>query len=159
MGSADSEEEGKEIDAEIEDLIAPTYEETAVDSERRDELHRIWLQQQDAAATENLCQRLRAQNSRDDSALLVDEQDRELLDLDHSDESMANEPPPRGTKKRIKELRQLSLQMFNDDDDIYLSSGDEEEDIVQVHKVLHDRTVSCFFASAGLTSQTCQNFC
>lgn len=104
------------------------------------------------------CQRPRAQNNRDDSALHVDEEDRELLDLDHSDESMANEPPPRGTKKRIKELRQLSLQMFNDDDDIYLSSGDEE-DMVQVHKVLHDRTVSCFFASAGLTSQTCQNFC
>ncbi|KAG6437986.1 hypothetical protein SASPL_102917 [Salvia splendens] len=55
------ENEGDDIDdlEELNAMIATEYEERLTDKERRNELHQKWLEQQDAAGTDNLIQRLK----------------------------------------------------------------------------------------------------
>ncbi|KAJ7966738.1 DNA ligase-like protein [Quillaja saponaria] len=44
---------------ELNDMIAIEYEEKPIDSERRNHLHQQWLEQQDAAGTDNLLEKLK----------------------------------------------------------------------------------------------------
>ncbi|KAF9609416.1 hypothetical protein IFM89_016216, partial [Coptis chinensis] len=53
------EDEENEESEEFNDLIVSGYKEKPMDNAKRDQLHQMWLEQQDAAATDNVLQRLK----------------------------------------------------------------------------------------------------
>ncbi|XP_010254905.1 PREDICTED: uncharacterized protein LOC104595738 [Nelumbo nucifera] len=117
----DEENEGVE---ELHDLIVTGYKENPIDSERRDELHQKWLEQQDAAATDNVLQRLKFGRKQRDTVMLEDEEEREFGEgsIDEFEDDML---PTNITRINTKKVKQMIPWMFTDKDDV-LSSDDEE---------------------------------
>ncbi|KAL8141164.1 hypothetical protein V2J09_007185 [Rumex salicifolius] len=118
--------EGESDAEEVAELIATNYSEKPVDNERRNELHQMWLAQQDEAGTENLLQRLKCKVKQKESAELDEDDDDQSTD--EMDVEFGNEEdlPTNATRLNTKQLRKLIPQMFTDKDDDYISSDDEE---------------------------------
>lgn len=137
------EDEENEENEDLDDLIATGYKEMPIDSEKRDELHQKWLEQQDAAATENVLQRLKCGQKQTELTLLQEEEDDEFSQ--HSmDEPMDDLHPTHVAKNNSRKVKQMIAQMYTDKDDVFLSSDDEETEKRLVRHRLLEQTVSAF---------------
>ncbi|XP_042018321.1 claspin-like [Salvia splendens] len=128
------ENEGDDNDdlEELNAMIATGYEERLTDKERRNELHQKWLEQQDAAGTDNLIQRLKCGPVVRDNLLLDDEP--ETDEDDEKDEEIDDEAEEGSFQKEssrvnIKMAKQIILKLYPDKEDAYVSDGDEDEDM------------------------------
>lgn len=135
------EEEDMEDSEELNDMIATEYEERPIDFDRRNELHQTWLEQQDAAGTDNLLQRLKVSSEPKDTILLGEEQEDSEYEEDCSDEDAA---PRNSARMNTKKAKQIITQMFLDKDDSFLSDEDEEIEMRHVKQHLLVRAVSLF---------------
>ncbi|KAG8654671.1 midasin isoform X2 [Manihot esculenta] len=125
----DNEEDEDGMDAEeINDIIATGYEEKPIDNEMRNQLHQKWLEQQDAAGTENLLQRLKCSSKQKEMNLIEEREDEES---EEAEEEFLDDPaeylvPRNAVRMNLKKAKEMIPQMFTDKDDIYVSSDDEE---------------------------------
>lgn len=113
-------------------MIATGYEERLTDKERRNELHQKWLEQQDAAGTDNLIQRLKCGPVVRDTLLSDDEP--ETDEDDEKDEEIDDEAEEGSFQKEsgrvnIKMAKQIILKLYPDKEDAYVSDGDEDDDM------------------------------
>ncbi|KAJ4883815.1 Uncharacterized protein Rs2_33908 [Raphanus sativus] len=136
----DDDEDEDEEDDDLRDMIASQFKEDPNDKYKRNELHQKWLEQQDAAGTEKLLHKLKRGLEQDKTSLFEDEDD------DAGDEQMAEdaddvevskpeasedeneEDPSHATsmRMRIKKIKEMIPLMFTDENDVYVSSDDEE---------------------------------
>ncbi|KAL5558073.1 hypothetical protein UlMin_034284 [Ulmus minor] len=125
----DNDEEEDEDLEELNDMIATGYEENPIDSERRNELHQKWLEQQDAAGTDHLMQKLNHGSKFRDTTLL-EEQDVSIEEDEESGDEAAEDfaPSTDVVRMNLRKVKQMIPQMFTDNNDEYLSSDDEETD-------------------------------
>lgn len=139
----DNEEDEDNMDSdELNDMIATGYKEKPIDNEMRNQLHQKWLEQQDAAGTENLLQRLKFGSKMRETTLLeekgeVDEEDEE----EFLDEAAEDITPKNLVRMNLKKAKEMIPQMFTDKDDVYLSSDDEEAE-KRLAQQLSDKAVS-----------------
>ncbi|CAA7042674.1 unnamed protein product [Microthlaspi erraticum] len=139
----EEEDEDEEDDDDLVDMIVSQFKEDPADKDRRDELHQKWLEQQDAAGTEKLLQKLKHGLQQEETSLSEDEDDNaddeeragdggddeevqkpiasEDEDEDEEDPSHAN-----SMRMNIKKIKEMIPLMFTDEDDVYVSSDDEE---------------------------------
>lgn len=151
------EDDGFEDSEELNDMIATGYEEQPIDNDKRNELHQKWLEQQDAAGTDNLLQRLNyGSKFRDEN--LLDEEEGEG-DGDGNEEERSNEAEDEAPRKlariNYRKAKEMIAQTFFDKkDDAYLSD-DEETKKRQTEKQLRllDK-VSVSWHSIGLNRRT-----
>ncbi|KAK6939444.1 hypothetical protein RJ641_028975 [Dillenia turbinata] len=119
---------------EFNDLIATTYEEKPVDTEKRNELHQKWLEQQDAAGTDNLLWRLNCNSKLRDTILLDQEEEIDIDEEEDNDDEEFDDPTPddavpvNAARANLKKVKQMIPQMFTDKDDEFVSSDDEENE-------------------------------
>ncbi|OVA04535.1 hypothetical protein BVC80_1715g53 [Macleaya cordata] len=126
----DEDEEENEASEEFKDLIVTGYKEKPIDNEKRDQLHQMWLQQQDAAATDNVLQRLKCGlKQKEPSILEEDEEDEEdeELDDDSLDEVVDHLSAKNLVRINAKKVKQMIPHMFTDKDDTFLSDDEETE--------------------------------
>lgn len=136
----DDDEDEDEEDDDLRDMIASQFKEDPNDKYKRNGLHQKWLEQQDAAGTEKLLHKLKRGLEQDKTSLFEDEDD------DAGDEQMAEdaddvevskpeasedeneEDPSHATsmRMRIKKIKEMIPLMFTDENDVYVSSDDEE---------------------------------
>lgn len=139
------EDEENEDSDELNDLIVTGYEENAIDSERRNELHQKWLEQQDAAGTDNLMQRLKCgPKGRDTTLLCVEDESDEDEDESSDDEEDIDIVPTKTARINTKKAKQMITQMFADNEDTFLSSDDEETEKMLTKQRLLDKVVSVY---------------
>ncbi|XP_078180748.1 DNA ligase-like protein [Carex rostrata] len=139
-GEEGSESDGSDENEVMKDLIATGYKESKRDHERRNELHLMWLEQQDAVKTDNVLQRLKYSNLHKED--LMDEVEEEDGEGEGSgdDTMLSDSGAGAGGLKNI--LRQNSekvkqMMMFNDDHDVYVPSDeDENEDHMLCQRIL-----------------------
>ncbi|RWR72349.1 glutamic acid-rich protein [Cinnamomum micranthum f. kanehirae] len=137
------EDEDNEENEELDDLIVTGYKEMPIDSEKRDELHQKWLEQQDAAATENVLQRLKCGRKQTDLTLLQEEDDEDHddeFDQHSMDEAMDDLHPTTVAKINSRKVKLMIAQMFTDEDDVFLSSDDEETEQRLVRQRILEQT-------------------
>ncbi|CAN4084961.1 unnamed protein product [Withania somnifera] len=112
--------------AELHDIIATDYKENPIDNEKRNELHQRWLEQQDAAGTENLLQRLKCGVEQKETMLVDDEVEYQECEEEVNDVTDMDAVPKSSTRLNSKKAKKIILQMFMDKDDVFLSDEDEE---------------------------------
>ncbi|ESQ27632.1 hypothetical protein EUTSA_v10019843mg, partial [Eutrema salsugineum] len=136
----DEDEDEDEEDDDLRDMIVSQFKEDPTDKDRRNELHQKWLEQQDAAGTEKLLQKLKRGLQQDETSLSADEDhdaDDEERDEDADDEEVQkpegnedeDEDDPchaNSMRMNIKKIKEMIPLMFTDEDDVYVSSDDEE---------------------------------
>ncbi|WOG90658.1 hypothetical protein DCAR_0309902 [Daucus carota subsp. sativus] len=119
------EDDANEDFGELNDLIVTGYEEKSIDKERRNELHQKWLEQQDAAGTDNLMQRLGCGPKVKENTLFDVE-----VESDEDDEGSSDEEedigPAKTARINARKAKQMIPQMFADKEDPFVSSDDEE---------------------------------
>ncbi|KAF6149752.1 hypothetical protein GIB67_017485 [Kingdonia uniflora] len=124
----EDEENGE--DEEFNDLIVTGYKEKPIDNERRDKLHQKWLEQQDAAATDNVLQRLKCGGSDRDPTVFEVGEENEEFGYDSLDESVDDLFPI--ARIKTKKLKEMIPRLFTDNDDPILSDDEEtEKDLVR----------------------------
>nr|GMC52289.1 protein IWS1 homolog isoform X1 [Ipomoea batatas] len=122
---SENEDEDIEDSEELKDIIATNYEERPMDNERRNELHRKWLEQQDADGTENLLKKLKFNSKHRETTLLDDEQvDSECEEF--NDDAGEEAQPKNPVQVNKRKAKQIITQMFIDKDDVFLSDDEEE---------------------------------
>ncbi|XVE94736.1 hypothetical protein REPUB_Repub02eG0035000 [Reevesia pubescens] len=136
------EDEDSEDLEELRDMIATGYEEKQSDIERRMELHQKFLDQQDAAKTEQLLQKwgpkhrettlLDEKGFEDDDEYVEDEDEDDFLET-------TEDLPPVNLRMHIKMIKEMIPQMFTDKDDMYISSDDEEAEKKLVEQCLSEK--------------------
>ncbi|XP_068655267.1 uncharacterized protein [Aristolochia californica] len=95
---------------------------------KRDELHQKWLQQRDAAETENILRRFKCGvKQKTEESFLNDEEEYELCDVGPLEEEMQDVLPTSGTRIKKRELKQMISNMFADCEDPFLSDEEENE--------------------------------
>ncbi|EYU45134.1 hypothetical protein MIMGU_mgv1a001679mg [Erythranthe guttata] len=122
-------EETEDIDdfEELNDMIATGYEERPDDKDRRNELHQKWLEQQDAAGTDNLMQRLKRGLGIRESFLPDKEPETDEEDEEFDDEAKEEDSLPQNSGRvNIKKAKQIILQLFSEKEDAYLSDDDDD---------------------------------
>ncbi|XP_065848244.1 uncharacterized protein [Euphorbia lathyris] len=133
----DNEEDEDDImdSEELNDMIATACEEKPVDNEKRNQLHQKWLEQQDAAGTENLLQRLKCGSKQKETAFMEEQEDEESEEREDEesgeefDNDLAEGLAPRNiVRMNLKKAKEMIPLMFTDKDDVYVSSDDEETD-------------------------------
>ncbi|XP_009769145.1 uncharacterized protein LOC107792113 isoform X2 [Nicotiana tabacum] len=122
----DEEDEDIDDSAELHDIIATDYKENPVDKEKRNELHQKWLEQQDAAGTENLLQRLKCGVEQKETMLVDDELESDECDEEVNNVTDTDAIPKSSARLNSKKAKQIIMQMFVDKDEVYLSDEDEE---------------------------------
>lgn len=137
----DEEDDASDENEVFDDLIATDFEEAPIDHEKHYQLHQKWLEQQDAAATDNVLQRLKCGKYQKEPSVL-DEEDDEELGEDSEDEA-SYDLPPNVVRNGSKKAKQMIAQMFTDDHDVYVPSDDEEMEQTLIHQRLLKQTVSC----------------
>ncbi|MCL7037390.1 hypothetical protein MKW94_012018 [Papaver nudicaule] len=139
----DEDEEEDELNEELKDLIAYGYEEKPVDNEKRDQLHQMWLQQQDAAETDNVLQRLRCGANQKGPSMLEEEEeeDEEEEDDEPGDDLVDHQSSKNIVRMISKKAKQMIPEMFTNKDDTFLSSDDEETDQKIVRQRLLEKAV------------------
>lgn len=142
------EEEDMEDSEELNDIIATDFTEKPVDYDRRNELHQMWLEQQDAAGTDNLLQKLKIGSKPDEDIFLGAEQE---VDEDEEDYNHEDVEPKNSARMNSKRAKELITKMFVDKDDSFLSDEDEEIEKIRVKQQLLIRAVSLFFIVLSLT--------
>ncbi|KAJ0966314.1 hypothetical protein J5N97_027452 [Dioscorea zingiberensis] len=121
----------------LNDLIATGYDEAPIDNEKRNQLHQKWLEQQDANETDNVLQRLKCGQIHREPSILDDEEDNVSTDgEDSTDEESEDQIPANMVHKNSKKAKQMMAQMFTDENDIYVSSDDEEIERTLIRKHL-----------------------
>ncbi|KAL6893848.1 hypothetical protein ACP4OV_007946 [Aristida adscensionis] len=118
------EDDGSDENEVFNDLIAAGYEEKDVDHKKRNELHQKWLQQQDAAETNNVMQRLKF-GHQEQKELLDEDEDIEDCE-DESENEVSHDLTPNIVKQNSEKAKQMIAKMFTDDNDTYEHSDDEE---------------------------------
>ncbi|KAG2545034.1 hypothetical protein PVAP13_9KG401365 [Panicum virgatum] len=123
----DEEDDGSDENEVFNDLIAAGYEEKEIHHEKRNELHQKWLQQQDAAETNNVMQRLKFGHQEQKESVHEDE-DEDIEDCEvESDKEMSYDLTPANVVRQNSEkAKQMIAKMFTDDNDTYEHSDDEE---------------------------------
>ncbi|KAL0916859.1 hypothetical protein M5K25_014405 [Dendrobium thyrsiflorum] len=120
---------------ELDDLIATGYEEAPMDQEKRNELHQKWLEQQDAAETDNVIQRLKSgrQGLGKPAALIHGDHDNhDESDNDDDEDNVSDDEakyknhPIDTSRQSLKKAKQMISHMFTDANDVYIPSDDEE---------------------------------
>ncbi|KAL0314717.1 UNVERIFIED_CONTAM: hypothetical protein Sangu_2316100 [Sesamum angustifolium] len=138
------EDENIEDLEELNDIIATEYEERPTDNERRNELHQKWLEQQDAAGTDHLMQRLKCGSVLKDTFLSDKEPETDEDDDgdEFDDEAKEDSLPQYSARVNTKKAKQIILQLLPDKEDAYLSDddGDTQRRLAQC---LLMRKVSC----------------
>lgn len=125
-------------------MIVSQFKEDPTDKDRRNELHQKWLEQQDAAGTEKLLQKLKRGLQQDETSLSEDEDEDDVADDEErsedaddeevqkpggsEDEDDEEEDPTHANSMRMtmKKIKEMIPLMFTDEDDVYVSSDDEE---------------------------------
>ncbi|KAL4559449.1 hypothetical protein LXL04_031587 [Taraxacum kok-saghyz] len=142
----DEDDDNDDDDDDMEDLremIATGYKEKPIDKETRDELHQKWLEEKDAAGTDDLLRRLNVASKLTEGSLLDhddegedDVQVNDHDDVDDDDDDVEKRPRiPRLDSKKAKEM---IAQMFLEKDEGYISSDDEEtEKILAKERLLN----------------------
>lgn len=156
----DSEEDEEDGDAaELNDMIATGYEERPMDSERRNELHQKWLEQQDASGTEKLMQKLKFGSKLKETTLLEEkdadgEKDADIEEYADGEEDANGEEDADGEEDEyggedtnavqmsLRQIKQMIPLMFTDNDDAYLSSDDDETEKRLAKQCLSEKAVS-----------------
>lgn len=105
-------------------MIATEYEERPIDNERRNELHQKWLEQQDAAGTDNLMQRLKCGSVLRKAFSSDKEPETDEDDEEFDDEAEEESLPQNPARVNIRKAKQIILQLFPDKEDTYLSDDD-----------------------------------
>ncbi|KAK9165578.1 hypothetical protein Scep_000769 [Stephania cephalantha] len=124
----DNDEDEENGDSEeFNDLIVSGYKEKPIDNEKRDELHQKWLEQQDAAATENVLQRIKCGLKQGEGMAFEEEDENEESDEDSIDGATADPLPKSSARLNSKKVKQMIPQMFNDKDDGFVSDDEEAE--------------------------------
>lgn len=143
----DNSEEDENED--LKDLVATAEEEQPVDQWKRDELHRKWLEEQDAAETGDILQRLGcgwrqkavrkpALLGEDDDVAFDDDED-DIVECDDKlgHHNLVSEESEHGDDDYNMEAQPLKSTV--DEDDVYESSDDEElEERLMRQRVLED---------------------
>ncbi|KAI0504885.1 hypothetical protein KFK09_015839 [Dendrobium nobile] len=119
---------------ELDDLIATGYKEAPMDQEKRNELHQKWLEQQDAAETDNVIQRLKSGRQGLGKPALIhgDHDNHDASDNDDDednnsdDEAKYKNHPIDTSRQSLKKAKQMISHMFTDANDVYIPSDDEE---------------------------------
>ncbi|XP_030447748.1 uncharacterized protein LOC115670591 isoform X1 [Syzygium oleosum] len=125
----DNEEEDIEDAEELNEMIAVDYKEKPIDNERRNQLHQEWLEQQDAAGTENLMQRLNCGLKQRDTSLLDLEDEKDVEgeeDEEFGDDDAEDLAPANTARTNLRKAKQMIPEVFTDKEDAYMSSDDEE---------------------------------
>ncbi|KAL0325723.1 UNVERIFIED_CONTAM: hypothetical protein Sradi_5141600 [Sesamum radiatum] len=129
------EDENIEDLEELNDIIATEYEERPTDNERRNELHQKWLEQQDAAGTDHLMQRLKRGSVLKDTFLSDKEPETDEDDDgdEFDDEAKEDSLPQYSARVNTKKAKQIILQLLPDKEDAYLSDddGDTQRQLAQ----------------------------
>ena len=143
----EGEEDNDDDIEELNDMIATQYDEKPNDKEKRDQLHQLWLQQQDTAGVDNLLQKLNCGSKLKETPLIEDEENREIEsdDDDEDDEAEEYVAPAESLKATLKKMKQMIPQMFSDKDDKYVSSDDEETEEKLARQCLYHKIVSSHF--------------
>nr|XP_023903976.1 mitotic apparatus protein p62-like [Quercus suber] len=143
------EDEDNEDLEELKDMIATGYEEKPVDNEKRNQLHQKWLEQQDAAGTENLLQKFNCGSKLKETTLLEEEEDEEGDEYkeDFGGEAAEDSNPTNVARMNLKKAKQMIPQMFTDKDDVYLSSDDEETEKRLAKQCLFEKSEPAMFLS------------
>lgn len=123
-------EDDDDIDdsAELHDIIATDYKEKPIDNEKRTELHQKWLEQQDAAGTENLLQRLKCGVEQKETMSADDELESGECEEEVNDITDMDAIPKSSNRLNSKKAKQIIVRMFVDKDDTFLSDEDEESE-------------------------------
>ena len=145
----DEEDDGSDENEVFNDLIAAGYEEKEIDHEKRNELHQKWLQQQDAAETNNVMQRLKFGHQEQKESVHEDE-DEDIEDCEvESDKEMSYDLTPANVVQQNSEkAKQMIAKMFTDDNDTYEHSDDEEIEEHLARQRISKREVSiehCYY--------------
>ncbi|XP_010539917.1 PREDICTED: spore wall protein 2 [Tarenaya hassleriana] len=136
----DDEEDEDEGDDDLRDMIVSQFREDAIDKERRNELHQKWLEQQDAAGTEKLLQKLKRGVPQDETLLLEEEDDADADDEEegaesddvNGEEDSCQAYSTRMIIKKIKEM--IPLEFTDKSDDYVVSDDDEMEEMERKHR-------------------------
>ncbi|KAK2988737.1 hypothetical protein RJ640_021002 [Escallonia rubra] len=134
----DEDEDDEDIE-ELRDMIVTGYKEKPSDNERRNELHQKWLEQQDAAGTDNLLQRLNYGSKLQDRTLLDEEEEDDEDEEELSAEAEEDLVPAKLARINSRKAKEMITQMFHDKDDAFLSSDDEETEKRLVKQRLLDK--------------------
>ncbi|XP_038903146.1 putative leucine-rich repeat-containing protein DDB_G0290503 [Benincasa hispida] len=123
----DEEDEDTDLE-ELQDMIATAYEENPLDNEKRNELHQKWLEQQDAAGTEDLLQKLKYGSKPTKQSLLEDENNEgENDDFECCEDAAEDSLPLDVARMNIRKVKEMLPQMYTDKDDHYISDDDETD--------------------------------
>ncbi|KAM7260100.1 hypothetical protein ACFE04_015841 [Oxalis oulophora] len=116
-------------------MIATGYQEKTIDSEKRNELHQKWLEQQDAAGTEKVLQKLKC-GVKQMGTVLLDENDDDDDEISEVDGEEFNDEVVQKNivKINLRKAKEMISQMFTDKNDTYVSSDDEEMDSRKVNR-------------------------
>ncbi|KAK4429171.1 hypothetical protein Salat_1217300 [Sesamum alatum] len=121
------EDENIEDFEELNDVIATEYDERPIDNERRNELHQKWLEQQDAAGTDHLMQRLKCGSVLKDTFLPDKEPETDDDDDgEFDDEAKEDSLPQNVARVNTRKAKQIILQLLPDKEDAYLSDDDDD---------------------------------
>lgn len=128
MRFQDDEEDDDADLEELQDMIATAYDENPLDNEKRNELHQKWLEQQDAAGTEDLLQKLKYGSKLTKPSLLEDENNEgENDDFEFCEADAEDSLPLDVARMNIRKVKQMLPQMYTDKDDPYMSDDEETE--------------------------------
>ncbi|XP_010061332.1 dentin sialophosphoprotein isoform X2 [Eucalyptus grandis] len=140
----DNEEEDIEDAEELNEMIEADYKEKPIDNDRRNQLHQEWLEQQDAAGTENLMQRLNCGLKQKDKSLLDLEEDEKDVEGEEDEEFGYDDTedlaPANTARMNLRKAKQMIPEVFTDKDDTFVSSDDEESETRLVKQSLFRKT-------------------
>lgn len=119
------EDDGDDENEVLTALIAAGFEEKEVDHEKRNALHQKWLQDQDAAETNNFIQRLKYGHQ--EQKVLMEEDEDDIEDCeDESENERSHDLTPNIVRQNSEKAKQMIAKMFTDENDTYEHSDDEE---------------------------------
>lgn len=119
------EDDGDDENEVLTALIAAGFEEEEVDHEKRNALHQKWLQDQDAAETNNFIQRLKYGHQ--EQKVLMEEDEDDIEDCeDESENERSHDLTPNIVRQNSEKAKQMIAKMFTDENDTYEHSDDEE---------------------------------
>uniref|UniRef100_A0ACD6AAP4 Uncharacterized protein n=1 Tax=Avena sativa TaxID=4498 RepID=A0ACD6AAP4_AVESA len=143
----DEEDNGDDENEVLTALIAAGFEEEEVDHEKRNALHQKWLQQQDAAETNNVIQKLKFGHQEQKSLLDEDEDDVEDCEDESENEMSYDLTPTNVVRQNSEKAKQMIAKMFTDENDTYEHSDDEEIEENLARQRISKREVHSTFIS------------
>ncbi|XP_023536450.1 uncharacterized protein LOC111797624 [Cucurbita pepo subsp. pepo] len=159
MRFQDEDEDEYTDSEELQDMIATAYEENPLDNEKRNELHQKWLEQEDAAGTEDLLQKLKYGSKFTTPALLDDvNNEGENDDFEFCEAAAEDLLPLNVARMNIRKVKQMLPQMYTDNDDQYMSDDEETERRIERERVLYKAEEKSTFLSPAEDESTREVF-